>query len=945
MCGICGVVQIGGEPREVVSPETLDAYDGRDDPSRPQRPRPVPGRRRRVRRAPPQHRRRRGRPPAVRQRDRRRRGACRTASSTTTRRSTATSSATGTSSARAATRRSSRTSTRSTARGSPSSCAASSRSPSGTGASAAPSWPATASASSRSTGRGPATSCVFASELKSLLASGLIGSELDYEAIDAYLTFGFFSGPRTPLAGVSKLRPGHRLVIDADGVSDEPYWTYPEPAPAHAGTVHEWGEGLLEQLEDAVRSRLMTDVPLGAMLSGGLDSSVIVALMARNMAEPVKTFSVGFARGRRQERARRRAARREHARHGPPRARAVGLRRDRRPRAALVADRRAARRPVLARLLRPLRARHAARHRGAVRPGRRRAVRRLRQAPRRRRGRRVRHAARPGALAGHGRRAARARPRRPHGPHARRAGLGRPPAGDERPARRRPARTAVPRPAGRARRRRGPPRRRRRGSATSPTTRCPPRSTSTASSRWSTTCSTTSTARRWRTRSRSACRSSTTTWSSTRPRSRREHKVHRVTTTKHVLKEASRGLIPDRIIDKRKLGFFAGSVDGWFAAQAERQHRRLPAVLQPALRRVPRPRRGRRPRAQARRRQRPQQRPPAAGDPDARGLAVLVPAAREPERRARAGRAARRRRSRSTTRSSPPCATRPRTCRGSPRRSPPRRVAPAALGHRRHRLDRRHARRGARARRRAPVDPRSSQAPAGPRASSYADMGYHGVITRAFEHGRRARSTALPDVVVKLDADISFEPDHFERLLAAFAADAAARDRERLLHRARGRRVAAAAQHRRERLGRGTRLPARDPRARAPARAEHGLGRDRRAQGAGARLETRTLARPAVPPPPRRGRARRQPLDAVDRARPRLALHGLPELVPRRCARCTTPARSRTRCDGLGLRRAAAARRAPVCPDPAVRSAAARRARAVRSLRARRRDAIGATAR
>jgi asparagine synthase (glutamine-hydrolysing) len=135
----------------------------------------------------------------------------------------------------------------------------------------------------------------FASELKSLLASGLVGMELDYEAIDAYLTFGFFSGPRTPLAGVSKLLPGHRLVIDEDGVAVERYWSYPRPEPRSGLDVDEWGEGLLEQLEDAVRSRLMSDVPLGAMLSGGLDSSVIVALMARNMHEPVKTFSVGFA--------------------------------------------------------------------------------------------------------------------------------------------------------------------------------------------------------------------------------------------------------------------------------------------------------------------------------------------------------------------------------------------------------------------------------------------------------------------------------------------------------------------------------------------------------------------------------------------------------------------------------------------------------------------------
>ncbi|MBE2320244.1 asparagine synthase (glutamine-hydrolyzing) [Solirubrobacter sp. CPCC 204708] len=136
---------------------------------------------------------------------------------------------------------------------------------------------------------------IFASELKSLLASGLIGPDLDYEAIDSYLTFGFFSGPRTPLAGVSKLMPGHRLVIDESGVSVERYWAYPRPEAQPGLTVDDWGEGLIAELEDAVKSRLMADVPLGAMLSGGLDSSVIVALMARNMSEPVKTFSVGFA--------------------------------------------------------------------------------------------------------------------------------------------------------------------------------------------------------------------------------------------------------------------------------------------------------------------------------------------------------------------------------------------------------------------------------------------------------------------------------------------------------------------------------------------------------------------------------------------------------------------------------------------------------------------------
>ena len=137
---------------------------------------------------------------------------------------------------------------------------------------------------------------VFASELKSLLASGLVAGELDYDAIDAYLTLGYIPAPRTPLAAVSKLLPGHRLVVEDGTFRIEGYWQYPEPRIASPRLNDEaYAEGLLDVLEEAVRLRLMSDVPLGAMLSGGLDSSLIVALMARNMTEPVKTFSVGFA--------------------------------------------------------------------------------------------------------------------------------------------------------------------------------------------------------------------------------------------------------------------------------------------------------------------------------------------------------------------------------------------------------------------------------------------------------------------------------------------------------------------------------------------------------------------------------------------------------------------------------------------------------------------------
>jgi asparagine synthase (glutamine-hydrolysing) len=135
---------------------------------------------------------------------------------------------------------------------------------------------------------------LFGSELKCLLASGLVDAALDYEAIDAYLVLGFVPGPMTPLLAVRKLLPGHRLVVEPDGWSVEQYWSYPTPAPV-AMSLDEAAERLNAELEDAVRVRLMSDVPLGAMLSGGLDSSFIVGVMARQMSEPVKTFSIGFA--------------------------------------------------------------------------------------------------------------------------------------------------------------------------------------------------------------------------------------------------------------------------------------------------------------------------------------------------------------------------------------------------------------------------------------------------------------------------------------------------------------------------------------------------------------------------------------------------------------------------------------------------------------------------
>ena len=136
---------------------------------------------------------------------------------------------------------------------------------------------------------------VFGSELKSVLASGLVEPELDLEAIDLYFSLGFIPGPRTPIAGISKLGPGCVLIVNPDGVREEQYWAYPEPNPdPRPRSLEEYGEELLDLLREAVRDRLMSDVPLGAMLSGGLDSSMIVALMAGASDRPVVTFSVGF---------------------------------------------------------------------------------------------------------------------------------------------------------------------------------------------------------------------------------------------------------------------------------------------------------------------------------------------------------------------------------------------------------------------------------------------------------------------------------------------------------------------------------------------------------------------------------------------------------------------------------------------------------------------------
>jgi asparagine synthase (glutamine-hydrolysing) len=146
----------------------------------------------------------------------------------------------------------------------------------------------------------PDGTLAFASELRALLRLPELARDVDLEAIDAYLALQYVPGDRTALRGVRKLPPGHVLVAEGDSERVERYWS-PEPAEPST-SQEEWLERVRDTVTAAVRRRLIADVPLGALLSGGIDSSIVVALMAQASSEPVRTFTVGFAEPRYDER-------------------------------------------------------------------------------------------------------------------------------------------------------------------------------------------------------------------------------------------------------------------------------------------------------------------------------------------------------------------------------------------------------------------------------------------------------------------------------------------------------------------------------------------------------------------------------------------------------------------------------------------------------------------
>ncbi|HLA11562.1 MAG TPA: asparagine synthase (glutamine-hydrolyzing) [Pyrinomonadaceae bacterium] len=134
---------------------------------------------------------------------------------------------------------------------------------------------------------------VFGSELKALLEHPDVERQIDAEALDAYFTLGYVPDPLSIFQNIQKLPPGHYLNFKGGQVTVKQYWDF-DFQSGESRSEEDYLDELGVLLDESVRLRLISDVPLGAFLSGGIDSSTVVGLMARHMGQPVKTFSIGF---------------------------------------------------------------------------------------------------------------------------------------------------------------------------------------------------------------------------------------------------------------------------------------------------------------------------------------------------------------------------------------------------------------------------------------------------------------------------------------------------------------------------------------------------------------------------------------------------------------------------------------------------------------------------
>lgn len=135
---------------------------------------------------------------------------------------------------------------------------------------------------------------VFGSEIKAVLASGLVGAELDHESLNQYLTFLWPAPPRTMFKGVFQIPPGHILVWKDGAHSVHEWWDLDYSKEEKGGGERDWTEQVFETLDRCVSMEMVADVPLGAFLSGGVDSSSIVALMTRH-TKKVSTYTTGIS--------------------------------------------------------------------------------------------------------------------------------------------------------------------------------------------------------------------------------------------------------------------------------------------------------------------------------------------------------------------------------------------------------------------------------------------------------------------------------------------------------------------------------------------------------------------------------------------------------------------------------------------------------------------------
>jgi asparagine synthase (glutamine-hydrolysing) len=134
---------------------------------------------------------------------------------------------------------------------------------------------------------------MFASEAKALLAVPGVSARLDPSALAQYLSVGYVCAPNAMFAGMRKLEPGTVLIAGDGQVRSHRYYRLPA-AIDESRSEEQWVEAVRAELERSVRDQMVSDVPIGAFLSGGIDSSAVVAFMSRHSSQPVKTYSIGF---------------------------------------------------------------------------------------------------------------------------------------------------------------------------------------------------------------------------------------------------------------------------------------------------------------------------------------------------------------------------------------------------------------------------------------------------------------------------------------------------------------------------------------------------------------------------------------------------------------------------------------------------------------------------